>query len=555
MTVAARTIGGPGAGKTTRAMQILDMILEKLISDPLRIGFVSFTRSARREASSRAASKFNVPVGSLEKEGYFRTLHSVCYRLLGIEKGELLGGDKADNEWLKNILQDPKVSIGETDHDDDNFMFRSDLSESGKCLALWDVARNRQMPIASVWMAAARADGRCPDLELVQAVVKIYETAKRKDGRIDFTDLLMQYAGRRWTGDHSHPFEEVDPVGTMPCIPVWMHDEAQDMSFLNSLVFKRLIQPSQWVYLFGDQLQSIYSWAGADGNIFANWPVAKEEELPISYRCRQEILDFSYKIVRNNRALPKKRIDFQSSKGTGGTLSRFPCVTHALQALHAGEDVLVLARTNRFAQDAADWLNDLSIPWMPTKGAGGCNAPARVAGIVALERLRQGESIDAEGYYRLLGLMPSKAKGTTFFATGTKSFYADKEERKNHCPLTLTNLGAAGATEACRNLIASGEYRGILEPPAVRKLAYMAKKHGVEAIQKPKCRVGTCHSSKGMEADHVVAINHIPYPTARAIADSEDSLEEERRVWYVTATRAREKLTIAEDEGEPFPEL
>jgi len=551
---AARTIGGPGAGKTTRAMQIVDMILEKKICDPLHIGFVSFTRSARRTAAQRAADKFHVSVDSLEKEGYFRTLHSVAYRQLGVQKGELLGGTKSDNEWLKAILQDPQVSIGETDRDDDCFMFRSNFSESGKCLAMWDVARNRQMPLTSVWKYAAAVDDRCPDVELAQYLVTIYEAAKRKEGRIDFTDLLMQYAGRRWTGDHSHPFEEIDPAGAVPSIPVWMHDEAQDMSFLNALVFKRLIQPSQWVYLFGDQLQSVYSWAGADGNIFANWPVAKEEELPISYRCRQEILDFSYKIVRNNRAIPKKRLNFQSSKGMGGTLSRFPCVVHALQSLRADEDVLVLARTNGFAKAAADWLDELSIPWIPTKGAGGCNAPARVAGIVALERLRQGQAIDAEAYYRLLGLLPSKYKGDVFFASGTKSFYADKEERKDHCPLTLQNLGAAGATEACRNLIASGEYRELLDAP-VRKLAHMAQRHGVEAIQKPKCRVGTCHSSKGMEADHVVAINRIPYPTARAIGESEDSLEEERRVWYVSASRAREKLTIAEDDGEPFPEL
>jgi len=83
-----------------------------------------------------------------------------------------------------------------------------------------------------------------------------------------------------------------------------------------------------------------------------------------------------------------------------------------------------------------------------------------------------------------------------------------------------------------------------------------AKEHGIESVINPSVRVGTCHSAKGMEAEHVVLFDQIPYPTARAI-QTDRGMAEERRVFYVSATRASERLTIAscEDKNKTFPAL
>jgi len=119
-------------------------------------------------------------------------------------------------------------------------------------------------------------------------------------------------------------------------------------------------------------------------------------------------------------------------------------------------------------------------------------------------------------------------------------------------PLDLASLEDAGATGAFRKLVASEHYKTIFKEEPARIMATAAERHGAEVAMNPRVRVGTTHASKGMEADHVVAVNHIPYPTVREIA-TKTGMDEERLVWYVTCTRARNKLTIAEGDGDRFP--
>jgi len=549
MTIMARTIGGPGAGKTTRALQIIEMILDKLVSDPLRIGFVSFTRAARREAAERAAKKFDIPMAILEKEGWFRTLHSVCYRCLGIQVGELLAGSDDDNEWLRGVLGDEKAKLS-GNQDDDQFAMPSDASASCRVLSLWDACRNTQTPIDKVWDKSCGNDTRMPSLSLCESIITVYEQAKREAGRFDFCDLLMRYAGKRWSGSHSAPFDDVEPEGYDPGLPVWLHDEAQDASYLTSLVFNRLIRFSTWSYLFLDEYQAIYEFAGADGRIFGRCPVAKEEILPISYRCPSKILATADEVMLRGGYAPRP---FRSEK-EGGEVIRTD-LSDAIASVKADETTLILARTNDYAKYASQMLDDLGIPWVPTKGNGGFNAPARAAGVAALVQLQQGKNIDAEAVFRLTQLMPASCEGTLLFERGTKALWKDEVHRKEHSHELwgLSVLDMIGATDALKEMIATGKYLDFIERPAAR-MAVAAQKHGIEAVKNPKVRVGTCHSAKGAQASHVVAVNRIPYPTQQSIQE-EEGMEAERRVWFVTASRASAKLTIAEGQGEVFPEL
>ena len=94
----ARTIGGAGTGKTARALDIMDKVIAKGI-DPLQIGFVSFTRAARTEAADRAADQLNIPSKTLQNSGWFRTLHSVCFNCMGIDKRQMITSNKESQEW------------------------------------------------------------------------------------------------------------------------------------------------------------------------------------------------------------------------------------------------------------------------------------------------------------------------------------------------------------------------------------------------------------------------------------------------------------------------
>ncbi len=524
------------------------LCLEKVVRDPLRLGFVSFTRSARREAASRAAAKFDLKTSDLEKHGWFRTLHSICYRQLGLGAGELLTGTGEDTEWLRSALNDAQVRFSSKDDDDDYLSLSSDLSAAGRALALWDTARNLLCPVEDPWQIASRVDSRVPDLGDVHETIGLYEDAKARDGRLDFADLLLRFAGRRWSGNHDAPFNEVVPLGDVPYLPVWFHDEAQDMSRLTALVFRRLVVAAEFVYLMGDHFQAIYGFAGSDGAEFSHWPVAKEEVLPLSYRCPSRILGLADTMMYS-AGVPRRAF---SSQREGGEVIRADLM-EAIDSVKAGEDTLVLARTNDYARMAAGMLDERMLPWRPVKGGSQQAAPRRAEGVCALLKLSQGKEISGEEFWRLLDLLPARAGEYPLFERGTKTWFKIKENREPLTPTHLHLLDDWGATVTFKELVDSGRYIALLDEPAAR-MAAVARQHGLDAIGDPKCRVSTCHGAKGLEADHVVLINRIPYPTVKAI-EEQSGLDEERRLWYTAATRAKHRLTIAEAGGDCFEEL
>jgi superfamily I DNA/RNA helicase len=78
-------LGPPGTGKTTTLLNQVDKYLKE--TDPDKIGYFSFTQKAAYEARDRAMSKFNLSEDDLP---YFRTLHSLAFRRLGIKKDEVM---------------------------------------------------------------------------------------------------------------------------------------------------------------------------------------------------------------------------------------------------------------------------------------------------------------------------------------------------------------------------------------------------------------------------------------------------------------------------------
>ena len=78
-------LGPPGTGKTTTLLNLVDKYLKK--TDPNRIGYFAFTQKAAHEARDRAIDKFNLTEDDLP---YFRTLHSLAFRRLGIQKQNVM---------------------------------------------------------------------------------------------------------------------------------------------------------------------------------------------------------------------------------------------------------------------------------------------------------------------------------------------------------------------------------------------------------------------------------------------------------------------------------
>ena len=72
--------GPPGAGKTTRLMEILKEELKT--NAPDKIAFVSFTKKGAYEGRDRAIAEFGY---KKEDFPFFRTLHSIAFRALNVK--------------------------------------------------------------------------------------------------------------------------------------------------------------------------------------------------------------------------------------------------------------------------------------------------------------------------------------------------------------------------------------------------------------------------------------------------------------------------------------
>jgi len=534
MPIIARLIGGAGTGKTTELMRIMTKNLETGVRDPTKIGFCSFTRAARREAAERAADQFGYRLKDLEEDGWFKTLHAICYRCLGAGK-ELLAGSKADAKWIEEAIDQPVGGTGDSDAVLADTAFEAS-TEAAMAMRLWDAARNRLEGIERLHALAEECDERTPPIEFVRGVIDRYEQAKRLDGRYDFVDLLGRFAGWKFTADG---VEQKSPEGYVPALPVWLLDEQQDTSPLLDSVCHRLIEPADWVYVVGDPFQAIYGWAGADPKLFQGWPVAKQKIMPKSYRCGREVLEFGEDILREASDYWDRGIapaDHES------TVERERYTASLLDEVDPRETWLLIARTNFHAQRLAAGMRARGIPWVPTKGNGGWNAPARNEGIQTLLSLEKGLSIPGGGWKRAIEQLPA-----SLLVRGTKTEWEKKKTEDADREFFNEGLGISpdalpGGTEDLAAAIHSKAWRGMV--PHAEEYAEAVEQWGEEAVRKPRVQVGTIHSVKGMEATNVLWLTSTSAPCVRA-AESEEGFDEECRVSYVAATRARKRLIVA----------
>jgi len=234
----------------------MDGALSKLGNDPTRLGFASFTRAARAEAVTRASAAWGCPPELLAGPGgWFRTIHSTCYRCVGVASGQLLRPEvKESIEWISKAIDRPVVA--QIDEDTGHVRYRGD--EAGAAaLNCWNLARATLRDLADVAKEVLTddLDGRLPGLPDIVRIAERYETAKRLDGRLDYTDLLARFAGFSFSAEFGA--SRVAPVGETPDVSAWLFDEQQDTSPLLDAVCKRLVSaPSvQWCYVVGDPFQ------------------------------------------------------------------------------------------------------------------------------------------------------------------------------------------------------------------------------------------------------------------------------------------------------------
>jgi DNA helicase II / ATP-dependent DNA helicase PcrA len=87
-----KVFGPPGSGKTTFLLSMVEHRAGRQNVHPMKIGYFAFTKKAATEARDRAIQKF--PNLNPETDfPFFRTLHSLAYRCLGISTKDMMSPD------------------------------------------------------------------------------------------------------------------------------------------------------------------------------------------------------------------------------------------------------------------------------------------------------------------------------------------------------------------------------------------------------------------------------------------------------------------------------
>ena len=542
----ATLIGGAGTGKTSELMSIMESAKNALGGDPHAIGFATFTRAGRTEAVNRASASWNVDPVYLAKFGWFRTVHSTCYRQLGVQRGQIIDKGKDSQKWVADALGVPVSVI----IDDDSGYSRYDgKGPAAKCLNAWELSRARCEDLSVTVKRLAAMDPEAPTWAECRQYVKRYEDAKARDDRYDYSDLLSRYAGIKFTVDG---FYSVEPEGLLPeGVRAWIFDEAQDASALVDTVCRRLASGPDvlWAYLAGDPMQSIFSFGGSDSRHFMSWKADKTRTTPKSFRCPPAIMELGERCLRKMRSGYWDR--GISPADHDGEIVRVGGADAACGRLDASRSTLILARCKYSLLEYEDVLKKKRLPYAyvnaeaTTEVSRGCNA------YYALEK---GEAVGGEDLACAIKNTPVNGiAGVQYLRRGVQSAWKREETAKAHDMVLPSHLEDIGMTSALIERIRNGSWSELLSNGDRWRNA--AERWGAALATDPAIRIGTIHSSKGMEADDVVLCTS----TARRVAESQESSpeihDEERRVEYVGVTRARKRLMISHDMADYRMEL
>lgn len=388
-----------------------------------------------------------------------------------------------------------------------------DLGRADKLAVMAEIdwARARRLTPESYAAAASRAGRGGVDAALVADVFAAYEDRKRRKRLVDFDDLLElairdladpDYArAQHWRFRHL------------------LVDEFQDVNPLQFDLLKAWLGPESTLCVVGDPNQAIYAWNGADA-VYLNrfddfFSPAETLELTTNFRSTPQILRAAAAVLgveplrahRSDGPLPSvQRCDDEHHEARA--IARRVRDRHVPGARWSRQAVLV--RTNAQTTLIADALRKADVPVAIRAGASLLDDP------FAADRIRE------------------LAQTAVPLPTALTDLRLDADEAHD-----------ADRRQVLESLVSLATDHLSVHPDAtsadfatwVRATLSEDASLGGDAVD-----VVTFHASKGLEwpVVHVAGVEDGLVPIGRAIGEA--ALAEERRLFYVAATRAEDEL-------------
>ena len=482
-------LGPPGTGKTTTLLNKVDDYLKE--TDPDKIGYFAFTQKAAYHARDEAIKKFNLTEDDLP---YFRTLHSLAFRKLGIKKDQVM-----QSRHYKDLGKKLGFPVSYAEHQEDHGIFTSD----SEYLQIIQLAQLRNItPEQQYNKREHTQDLELDKLHIIHNELKRY---KKEYNLIDFNDMILNFI----KSDLSPKFDVI------------FIDEAQDLSLMQWDMTKTIWNKTEDTFIAGDDDQAIFKWAGADVDSFIalqdqmiNLPLIQSHRIPI--KVHQLAMGIINKI--------KHRIDKTwHPKTNEGSLHRHFDVDSV--DMSSGE-WLVLARTKYMLREIEDVLYRKGL-YYETRHKRSYEKDIQEAA-TNWEHLRQGQLLNYKQIEKIYGYMSLNHRDKTLMYGMTKgSFYGIDQLTKDF------------------GLKTKKVWFEAFDDAGSRRIEYLRKMrvNGEQLNKKPRIELSTIHAAKGGESQNVVLLTDL---TKTTLDTYEKNPDDENRLFYVGATRTKENLHIIE---------
>ncbi|MGA1870151.1 MAG: ATP-dependent helicase [bacterium] len=590
---AATTINGPllviagaGSGKTRTLTYRVSYLIENNI-DPSGILLLTFTRKAAQEMISRTMVLLKSNKAQKIMGG---TFHSTANHIL--------------RKYSKFLNISPNFSILDTtDSQDIIALIRDDqkfdkkeiaFPKKGRIQGIISKSRNCRIPITKVIEKDYSALSiYIKEIELIN---RIYQKYKKSNNLFDYDDLVDSFIQSLKENQH---FKEI----IQNTYHYVMVDEYQDTNIPQKELVDLISAKHKNIMVVGDDSQSIYSFRGANYENILTFPerypdcrVVKIEE---NYRSNQGILNFTNALIHHAKIGYKKKLFSKNTNNFKPVYQKFDSqegeseyiVDKILQLREKGielNQIAVLYRATYHGNHIQAELVKRNIPYVVV---GGIKFIERkhVRDIIAFLRIAL-NPYDAVSWHRILKLVYGIGEITAKKIISTINRYDGQlnfsEYSKNKFYGELVKLKAVieeivdqdskipNKIEIIKAYYApilksqetdykirlldidflynlGGKYDSLekflsdfaLDPPSNKFQNY--NQPLIDETEDKPLTLSTVHSAKGLEW-HSVFIPHLLdglFPSVRSMNNMEE-LEEERRLFYVACTRAKEQLYL-----------
>ena len=574
-----RLFGGPGSGKTTALLDRVDEMLDEgvAVRDVL---VVSYTRAAASEVRERLAERLDRSPRSLK--GNVSTMHAKAYELLNLSRGDVVG-EKHKEEFCEEYGLE-----FEDEYEGSRRRSARSTTIGNKIIATSQWLQRTRRDVADWYDVPFKWDEEevrlPPDVDPnAQTGNKYTPTWPSDDDRIDVPEAIRAwraYKGREGVVGFADMLERVKQRSLVPSVDHLVIDEFQDITTLQYEVYEEWRPHMESVIIAGDDDQVVYAWQGADPNLLLDERVDDDVVLPNSYRLPSRIL---HTVNREIRHIEKRQEKDLKPRKQGGRVeavrspSMLELVRNVKATVEEDEDcsVMVLFRARYQMFQFVDEFIGEGIPFVSLTDTRLWTD--RLRGYVdAVEKVDAGDPVDGLEARRLAEMLVDSA-----FGTGERDdlFDAidDLQDEEGVDDLTDMEVSAEFVEEYAPFLPGPGSAADMLsrvsnfQERSVK--AYFSGRY--RGMDPSRVRVGTIHSAKGREADHVFVATDLTEKVVEQMAASVPDPEEvsgvteftknadpvptltdnERRVFYVGMSRARERLVLLENLVDGAPTL